>query len=138
MATTSAMAAKLAALKAKVSTGVNKGTSTESHAPQQTPVQQEILQPSSKLTKPSNLPFELQEKVTALETAMLDRHPRMPGLLAEIYKALKSQPENVTLMNEEEICTVVESLKLQTGVEFATKITKSSSKGLKNATPEMF
>ena len=127
------MSEKLAALRAKVSSGQSTGT-----IPQAAPVQQEVPKPTSVLTKSSNLPFELQEKVASLEAAMLDRHPRMPGLLAEIYKALKAQPENVTLMSEEEIYVVVESLKVQVGVEFATKITKGSKASLKNATPEMF
>lgn len=68
---------------------------------------------------PSRLGFELQEKVAALQQSLLDRHPRMPVLLREIHTVLRAQPENVTLMSEEEIAVIVDGLKIQTGVEFA-------------------
>ncbi len=81
----------------------------------------------SKLPSSSKLGFELQEKVASLEQAILERHPRMPVLLREIHTALRAQPENVTLMSEEEIGVIVDGLKIQTGVEFASSITKTSS-----------
>lgn len=70
--------------------------------------------------------FDLKSKVTELESHLLSRHPRMPVLLQEIWKALRDQPENVTLMTEEEIKTVVNGLKQQTGVEFAAAAVKGS------------
>lgn len=76
---------------------------------------------------PSKLGFELQEKVLSLQASLLDRHPRMPVLLREIHTTLRAQPENVTLMSEEEIAIIVDGLKIQTSVEFATAITKNSS-----------
>lgn len=78
--------------------------------------------------------FELQEKVVALSQTLLDRHPRMPQLLQEIYQNLRAQPENVTLLSEEEVAIIVSGLKAQTQTEFASAVTKSPSaaKTLKN------
>lgn len=126
---------KLAALRAKIKNEPVAQSTVQSPA-------QQIPTPEKKsiLTQESKLPISLLQSVTSLEEALLDKHPRMPGLLSEVYKSLKAQPENVTLMNEEEIRVVVECLKVQTGVEFAEKITKSKSGSakLKNATTEMF
>lgn len=79
----------------------------------------------------SNLGFELREKVLQLQSAILERHPRMPVLLREIHTALRAQPENVTLSSEEEINIIVEGLKIQTGVEFAASAIKGA--GTKSA-----
>ena len=62
----------------------------------------------------SSLPVDFQEKLASLQSAILERHPRMPGLLQEIHRALKLQPENVTLMSEDEIAIVVQGLQVQT------------------------
>lgn len=129
---------KLAALRAKIKD--QKSSNPVGVEPANAPSIVEPPKQQSILTEKSNLPFELLEKVSSLESALLDRHPRMPGLLGEIFKALKAQPENVTLMNEEEIRVVVECLKVQTGVQFAEKVTKSKSGNakFKSATTEMF
>jgi hypothetical protein len=86
--------------------------------------------------------FELKEKVAELSELILSKHPRMPLLLREIHTALRKQPENVTLMSEEEVAVVVAGLKVQTGVEFATAAIKdkssSTTKRLKNATVDDF
>lgn len=79
------------------------------------------------MTSPIPQGFELKSKVTELESAMLARHPRMPQLLQEIWKALRDQPENVTLMSEEDIRIVVNGLKQQTGVEFAAAAIKGTA-----------
>lgn len=71
--------------------------------------------------------YLLTEKVQELSAALLARHPKMPTLLREIHQTLSKYPEQVTLMSEEDIHTVVEGLKIQTGVEFAATVTKSSS-----------
>jgi len=77
--------------------------------------------------------YLLQEKVAELGTAILARHPRMPALLREIHQTLSKYPEQVTLMSEEDIHQVVEGLKIQTGVEFAVAVTKSTvTKSLKS------
>lgn len=72
----------------------------------------------------------VREKILSLQSALLDRHPRMPILLQEIHAALKAQPENVTLLPEEDICILVKGLQQQTGVflaESAVKGKKSSA-----------
>ena len=62
----------------------------------------------------TNLPFELAEKVFSLSAMIIDKHPQLPTLLRDIHTALRKQPENVTLMSEEEICIIVSALKVQT------------------------
>ena len=74
---------------------------------------------------------ELFDKVSALQEALLSRHPSMPGLLREIHSVLRSQPENVTLLNEYQISIIVNGLKEQTGVVFAKAAMSSGTKGLK-------
>ena len=74
---------------------------------------------------------ELFDKVSALQEALLSRHPSMPGLLREIHGVLRSQPENVTLLNEDQISVIVNGLKEQTGVVFAQAALSSGTKGLK-------
>ena len=61
-----------------------------------------------------------------LDTAIKDRHPTMPTLLQEIWRALKAQPENVTLMTEEEIGVIVSGLQVQTNVSLAQNMSKQS------------
>ena len=70
--------------------------------------------------------FELKEKCVELSTLLLAKHPRMPVLLREIHTALRAQPENVTLLSEDDIRIVVQGLKVQTGVEFAASATKGA------------
>ena len=74
---------------------------------------------------------ELFDKVSALQEALLSRHPSMPGLLRDIHTTLRAQPENVTLLNEDQISVIVNGLKEQTGVVFAKAAMSSGTKGLK-------
>ena len=69
---------------------------------------------------------QLSERILSLQSAILSKHPTMPSLLQEIWKALKAQPENVTLMSEEEIAIVVQGLQAQTGVSLAASVSKSA------------
>lgn len=72
-------------------------------------------------------PYEqLQEKVLSLDAAIKSRHPTMPTLLQEIWRALKAQPENVTLMSEDEIGVVVSGLQVQTNTSLAQTMSKQS------------
>lgn len=75
--------------------------------------------------------FELQEKVAALSTAILDKHPTMKGLLREIHTTILKYPENITLLSEDEISTIVNGLKVTTGIDFAEKITKAPATATK-------
>jgi hypothetical protein len=78
-------------------------------------------------TMESKLGFEFLEKVNKLEEYLLERHPLMPNLLREIHHALRQQPENVVLANEEELAIIVAGLDIQTGEELAS-LTVSQSK----------
>ena len=71
--------------------------------------------------------FELQSKVSELEEVILSKHPRLPVLLRDIHTTLRAQPENVTLLSEKEIAAIVAGLKVQTGVELATSVSKASA-----------
>lgn len=77
---------------------------------------------------PNQTAYLLKEKVAELGAALLERHPKMPTLLREIHTTLSKYPEQVTLLAEEDIAVIVNGLKVQTGVEFASAaITKSPS-----------
>ena len=83
----------------------------------------------------SKLAFEFQEKLASLQEAVLSRHPRMPTLLQEIHRTLKAQPENVTLMSEDEIAIVVSGLMQQTQtvlVKQTVSPSKAASESVKN------
>jgi hypothetical protein len=66
------------------------------------------------------LGLELKEKVAALQSAILAAHPTMPVLLRTIHTLLKKDPENVTLLSEEDISVIVSGLKKQTLTEITT------------------
>lgn len=72
--------------------------------------------------------FALKEKVASLEAALLSAHPSMGTLLRDIHQALRKQPENVTLMSEEEIATIVRGLERQTQTYLADTTTKGAKK----------
>jgi len=75
--------------------------------------------------------FELKEKIASLEQSLLERHPRMPTLLREIWTALKKQPENVTLLSEEDIAKIVSGLQTHTQT-FLAQQTVGSKKSTKS------
>lgn len=77
------------------------------------------------MTQPT-VPFELQEKIASLQDAILGRHPTLPTLLREIHTALRKQPENVTILPEESIATIVRGLEIQTNTFLASTVAKSS------------
>ena len=73
--------------------------------------------------------FELREKVATLQAQLLSGHPLMPTLLQTIHKQLKADPENMTLLSEEEIQVVVCGLSKQVGVEIVTAMVKPGGGG---------
>jgi hypothetical protein len=83
---------------------------------------------------PTTSPEEIKIKIAELQAAILQSHPTIPTLLQAIHKVLKSDPENVTLMSEEDIGILVSGLKKQTMTEITTAVLKSKAgtKGLKN------
>lgn len=70
---------------------------------------------------------QLSEKVSALEAAILSKHPTMPTLLREIHTTLSSYPEQVTLLTEAEIKVIVSGLSAQTNVAFAASASKPAA-----------
>lgn len=75
---------------------------------------------------------QLSEKIASLQSTILSRHPTMPTLLQEIWRTLKAQPENVTLMTEEEIGIIVSGLQQQTNTSLAVAVSKSSKTAAAN------
>jgi hypothetical protein len=71
--------------------------------------------------------FALKEKVADLSQAILDKHPRMPTLLREIHTTIRQYPEQVTLLSEEEISTIVSGLQVQTNTAFAAAVSKPAA-----------
>jgi len=78
---------------------------------------------------------QLQEKVASLSEALLTRHPLMSNLLRDIHKTIQTYPEQVTLLSESEIATIVSGLQAQTGISFAANALKASSS--KSATAKL-
>lgn len=72
------------------------------------------------------VPFELQEKIQSLQDSLLSRHPTMPTLLREIHTALRKQPENVVILSEDQIGTIVKGLEIQTNTFLAQTVSKSA------------
>lgn len=72
------------------------------------------------------LEAELKFKVDSLTVLILEKHPQMPILLREIWKTIKQYPEQVTLLEEEDIEKIVKGLMVQTGVEFVKVISKGT------------
>jgi hypothetical protein len=71
--------------------------------------------------------FELRQKVGELSKAMLDRHPSMPSLLRDIHRTLRQYPEQVTILEPEELNKIVEGLVVQTGISFATSASSKTA-----------
>lgn len=76
------------------------------------------------MTEYSTETLTLKSNIASLRQALLDRHPQMPNLLQQIHRTLREYPEQVTLLEEEEIHQIVEGLKVQTGIQFAQSTTK--------------
>jgi len=77
---------------------------------------------------------QLKEKILSLQTALLESHPTMPGLLREIHTTLKANPDCVTLLSDDEVGVIVSGLKKQTATEIATSALKTKTKAVKSMT----
>ncbi len=78
--------------------------------------------------------LNLLEKITALEFSVKERAPNLPILLSEIKEILLQDPEQVTIMTEEQIAVIMSGLSAQTQTYITTKIATGTKKGLKNIT----
>lgn len=79
---------------------------------------------------------QVREKLATLEANLNDQVPNLAVLLRDIHKQLKSDPEVVTLLSEEECSIFVRGLKKQTATEIATAAPKAKGKSVKNMTME--
>lgn len=70
--------------------------------------------------------LEFLTKLQDLEEALLTQHPKMPVLLMMIHKQLRTDPELVTTLSEEQIGVIVNGLKIQTKTELVGTIAKQS------------
>ena len=76
----------------------------------------------------SNAAFEVQEKLANLEGMLLASDPSMPTLLRDIHRTLRQDPDVVTMLSEEEVCTLVKGLKKLTNTTIATTAAKKQTK----------
>ncbi|RLA59172.1 MAG: hypothetical protein DRQ89_14385 [Epsilonproteobacteria bacterium] len=76
--------------------------------------------------------YVIKEKLAQLEATLLSQNPGMKSLLQEIHKALKADPDVVTLLTETECSILVRGLKKQTATEIATKSLGASRKKAMN------
>lgn len=72
----------------------------------------------------SQLNLEVKSKLDELQQALLSQHPTMPTILRDIHRTLKAQPEQVTLMTEEEIHILIQGLEKQTNSYIAASVSK--------------
>lgn len=87
----------------------------------------------------SQLNLDIKAKLDELSAALLSSHPQIPTLLRDIRDTLKSFPEQVTLMTEDEINICVRGLEKQTNSYVAAAVVKPSAAkkaALKNVTSD--
>ena len=76
--------------------------------------------------------FQIREKLAQLEEKLVANVPGIAGLLRDIHRALKNDPDVVTILSEDECATLVNGLKKQTKTEIATKVLKTGGKKAMN------
>ena len=111
--------------------------STTTQAPVQTPEQATSSLPVFTPVDVSSgdsaaIGFQLKQKCDELSQMILAKHPLMPELLREIHKTLRAYPEQVTLLEPEEVNKIIEGLKIQTGIHFSTTSGKTGSAATKS------
>ena len=77
----------------------------------------------------STIPIDLENKILDLQEAVIKRLPQMPMLLQDIWTALKQQPENVTLLEEDQIQKIVAGLEIQTNTKLTEVMAKKAKTG---------
>lgn len=78
-------------------------------------------------------PIELSMAIAELRDTITNAHPKMATLLRDIHTLLKSDPDLVTVLTEEEISVIVSGLEKHTLVEITTAALKAK-KSLKSTT----
>lgn len=89
--------------------------------------------PGTEFPTPAQHPklLELLPKLSALETALLAKDPKMPEHLREIHKYLIQFEELAHLLNEEQIAVILRGNQVQTGVILAAETTKTRGNKVK-------
>lgn len=76
--------------------------------------------------------YEVREKLAMLEKELVKATPNIKGLLREIHRELKTDPELVTILTDEQCRTLIRGLKKQTAVEISTKVLSKTPKKAMN------
>lgn len=84
-----------------------------------------------------SLNLEIKTKLDELQAALLDSHPSMPMLLRDIHRTLKAQPDQVTLLTEQDIALLIQGLQKQTNTVLASSPKSSRAKSSKAALSKM-
>jgi hypothetical protein len=80
---------------------------------------------------------QIQERITALEAALVEANPLMPNLLRQIHTQLKNDPAIVTLLTESEVAVISSGLSIQTSISITTaKPTAAAKKALTRVTSD--
>ncbi len=85
--------------------------------------------------------YLLHEKVMQLDVLIKAAHPVMPVMLKQIHDQLSKDPEQVTLLSEEEIGIIVSGLKRKMNTDITTTPAKKESVAklkAKNLNEDMF
>lgn len=89
------------------------------------------------MNESESITFTLHQRIDELSAALLARHPTMPTLLREIHKTLRTYPEQVTVLEPEEIQAIIEGLKIQTKTSFTAGIVSGKGAGAKAAASQI-
>ena len=69
---------------------------------------------------------QLKEQILTLQAQLLEYNPNLPTLLRTIHTQLRTDPDLVTTMNEEDIGIIVSGLSRQQMTTIATSISKGN------------
>lgn len=74
---------------------------------------------------------EISDNIFALREAIHSAHPKMPGLLQEIWRTLQSYPEQVTLLEEDQMEIIISGLEKVVDTDLANITIKAATSGKK-------
>lgn len=75
---------------------------------------------------------EVSDRIVELRDAIHSAHPKMPGLLQEIWKTTQSYPEQVTLLTEDQMEIIIAGLEKVVDTDLANITLKSATSGKKS------
>lgn len=83
----------------------------------------------------SKIDFRIQEKLIELQNHFDDNHPEMRTALKAIHVIINKDPEQATLLTDEELSVIVRAQASISKTEISTKqLKKAPKKALKNTT----